>query len=140
MASLIWNHACTVGVQSIDDQHGVLLDALNELRLALLHGEDSKTVRAMLKRATELMRLHVESEDKLLAQHGFPGLAAHRAEHQRLLGRLKQYEIRYEQRNADSVYELVEYLRKWFTAHTGASGREYGPWLQESRLQNNRVQ
>lgn len=140
MASLIWNHSCTVGVQAIDDQHGVLLDALNELRLALLKGAEGQTVGSLLTRVAKLMRLHVESEDKLLAQHGFPGLAAHRAEHQRLLGRLKQYEIRYEQRNADSVYELVEYLRKWFTAHTGASGREYGPWLQENRLQNNRVQ
>ena len=139
MASLIWNHSCTVGVQAIDDQHGVLLDALNELRLALLKGAEGQMVGSQLTRVAKLMRLHVESEDKLLAQHGFPGLAAHRAEHQRLLGRLKQYEIRYEQRNADSVYELVEYLRKWFTAHTGASGREYGPWLQESRLQNNRV-
>jgi len=135
MASLIWNHACTVGVQSIDDQHGVLLDALNELRLALLHGEDSKTVRAMLKRATELMRLHVESEDKLLALHGFPGLAAHRAEHQRLLGRLAQYDLRFEQRQSASAYELVEYLRKWFTTHTGIAGQKYGPWLQECGVQ-----
>jgi len=135
MASLIWNHACTVGVQSIDDQHGVLLDALNELRLALLHGEDSKSVRAMLKRATELMRLHVESEDKLLALHGFPGLAAHRAEHQRLLGRLAQYDLRFEQRQSASAYELVEYLRKWFTTHTGIAGQKYGPWLQECGVQ-----
>jgi hemerythrin len=135
MASLIWNHACTVGVQSIDDQHGVLLDALNELRLALLHGEDSRTVRAMLKRSTELMRLHVESEDKLLAMHGFPGLAAHRAEHQRLLGRLAQYDLRFEQRQSASAYELVEYLRKWFTTHTGIAGQKYGPWLQECGVQ-----
>jgi hemerythrin len=135
MASLIWNHACTVGVQSIDDQHGVLLDALNELRLALLHGEDSRTVRAMLKRATELMRLHVESEDKLLALHGFPGLAAHRAEHQRLLGRLAQYDLRFEQRQSAAAYELVEYLRKWFTTHTGIAGQKYGPWLQECGVQ-----
>ena len=135
MASLIWNHACTVGVQSIDDQHGVLLDALNELRLALLHGEDSRTVRAMLKRSTELMRLHVESEDKLLALHGFPGLAAHRAEHQRLLGRLAQYDLRFEQRQSASAYELVEYLRKWFTTHTGIAGQKYGPWLQECGVQ-----
>ena len=135
MASLIWNHACTVGVQSIDDQHGVLLDALNELRLALLHGEDSKSVRAMLKRATELMRLHVESEERLLALHGFPGLAAHRAEHQRLLGRLAQFDVRFEQRQSAAVYELVEYLRKWFTTHTGIAGQKYGPWLQKCGVQ-----
>lgn len=129
MAALMWNHSCTVGVQAIDDQHGILLDALNELRMALLQGEECSMVRTMLKRVTELMRLHGECEDKLLARHGFPGLAAHRAEYQRLLGRLAQFNVRFEQRQSDAVYELVEYLRKWFTTHTGVSGQKFGPWL-----------
>jgi hemerythrin len=135
MASLMWNHSCTVGVQAMDDQHGILLDALNELRVALLRGTESHTVRGMLARVTELMRLHVESEERLLARHGFPGLAAHRAEHQRLLGRLAQFDVRFEQRQTAAVYELVEYLRKWFTTHTGVAGQKYGPWLQKCGVQ-----
>ena len=135
MASLTWNHSCTIGVQAIDDQHGILMDALNELRMALLKGTECRTVRMMLNRATELMRMHVESEERLLALHGFPGLAAHRAEHQRLLGRLAQFDIRFEQRQSAAVYELVEYLRKWFTTHTGIAGQKYGPWLQKCGVQ-----
>jgi hemerythrin-like metal-binding protein len=124
MATLIWNHSCTVGVPSMDDQHGILLDALNELRMALLHGAENQTVRPMLARVSNMMRLH-----------NFPGLAAHRAEHQRLLGRLAQFDARYEQRHAGNVYELVEYLRKWFTTHTGVAGQKYGPWLQKCGVQ-----
>jgi hemerythrin len=135
MASLIWNQSCTVGVQAMDDQHGILLDALNELRVELLHGAECRTVRTMLKRVTELMRLHVESEERLLAMHGYPGLAAHRAEQQRLLGRLAQFNVRFEQRQVGAVYELVEYLRKWFTTHTGIAGQKYGPWLQKCGVQ-----
>jgi hemerythrin len=99
--------------------------------MELLKGAEGKIVRSMLRRVTELMRLHVESEDKLLALYGFPGLAAHRAEHQRLLGRLSLYDTRFEPRQSDSVFELVEYLRRWFTTHTGISGQKYGPWLLE---------
>jgi hemerythrin len=135
MASLTWNHSCSVGVQSMDDQHGILMDALNELRMALLKGMDCRAVRGMLSRVTELMEMHVESEERLLAMHGFPGLAAHRAEHQRLLGRLAQFDVRFEQRQSDAVYELVEYLRKWFTTHTGVAGLKYGPWLQQCGVQ-----
>ena len=135
MASLMWNQSCSVGVQAMDDQHGILMDALNELRLELLHGGECRTVRSMLRRVTELMRLHVESEERLLALHGFPGLAAHRAEQQRLLGRLAQFDVRFEQRQTSAVYELVEYLRKWFTTHTGIAGQKYGPWLQKCGVQ-----
>jgi hemerythrin len=131
----MWNSSCAVGVQAIDDQHGILMDALNELRVALLKGMDCRTVRDMLGRVNELMRLHVECEERLLTLHGFPGLDAHRAEHQRLLGRLAQFDIRFEQRQTAQVYELVEYLRKWFTTHTGVAGQKYGPWLQKCGVQ-----
>jgi len=115
----------------MDDQHGILLDALNELRMALLQGAQVKRIESMLTRVADLMRLHIESEERLLKLHGFPGLAAHKAESDRLLGRLAQFEMRFESRQSGAVYELVEYLRKWFTSHTGASGRAYGPWLQQ---------
>jgi hemerythrin len=135
MASLIWNHACTIGVPSIDDQHGVLLDALNELRVALLHGEEARTLRSMISRVNELTKMHIESEDRLLEQSGFPGLEGHRAEHAKLLARLALFDNRFEQRQTASAFELVEYLRKWFTTHTGVSGQKYGPWLQQCGVQ-----
>ena len=119
----------------MDDQHGILMDSLNELRAELLHGGERRTIQTMLNRVTELMRLHVESEERLLATYGFPGLEAHRAEHQRLLGRLAQFNVRFEQRQVGAVYELVEYLRKWFTTHTGIAGQKYGPWLQKCGVQ-----
>jgi hemerythrin len=135
MASLVWNYSGTIGVQAMDDQHGILMDALNELRMALLKGTDSRTVRGMLSRVTELMRLHGESEERLLEMRGYPGVAAHRAENQRLLGRLAQFGIRYEQGQSGAVYEVVEYLRKWFTTHTGISGQKYGRWLMKHGVQ-----
>jgi len=134
MASLLLDHAANVGVHVVDDEHGILLEALNELRIALLKGTDGRIVRAMLTQVTELMRLHGETEERLLEQHGLPGWAGHRAEYQRLLGRLAQYEVRFEQRQAPAVYELVEYLRKWFTTHSGIAGQKYGPWMQRCRV------
>jgi hemerythrin-like metal-binding protein len=130
MASLTWNHTCTVGVQSFDDQHGILLDSLNELRMALLQGVEWSAIRSMLTRSADLMRMHMESEERLLERHAYPGMAAHRSEQQRLLGRLAVLDVRHEPWQMSAVYELVEYLRKWFTAHTGVAGRSYAPWLQ----------
>jgi hemerythrin-like metal-binding protein len=135
MSSLPWNSANHIGVKAIDDQHGILLDSLNELRVALLHGADAKSVATMVRRVANLMRLHIDSEERLLALHGFPGLAAHKSESERLLGRLEQFEVRYEQRQSSEAFALVEYLRKWFTSHTGASGRAYGPWLHKCGVQ-----
>lgn len=135
MATLVWNQACTVGVQAMDDQHGILLDALNELRMALLQGRECREIRGMLARTVELMRMHLESEERLLTMHGFPGVTEHRAEKQRLLGRLEQFNIRFEQRQTPAVYELVEYLRKWFTTHTAKDKRSYGQFFKSRGVQ-----
>jgi len=131
MATLAWNHTSNIGVQAMDDQHGILLDALNDLRTALLQGEEWRSIRSMLSHVAGLMRMHMESEERLLERHAYPGMAAHRAEQQRLLGRLAVLDVRHEPWQMSSVYELVEYLRKWFTTHTGVAGQSYAPWLHE---------
>ena len=39
MALLNWNKKLSVGVESIDDQHKILVDTLNELHHAVMQGE-----------------------------------------------------------------------------------------------------
>jgi len=45
---LTWNHTCSVGVKAMDDQHGILMDTINELRLALVHGGGRDQVSGFL--------------------------------------------------------------------------------------------
>jgi hemerythrin-like metal-binding protein len=87
---LTWNHACTVGVRAMDDQHGILMDTMNDLRLALVRGSGREQVSELLDRLIEFTRMHFWSEEQLMEQHGFPGLAEHRAEHQRMLAQILQ--------------------------------------------------
>ncbi len=138
MATQAWNTAHTAGVEVIDHQHGVLLDALNELRHALKIGADCESVRAQLNRVTELARLHLDSEERLLAQYEFPALEAYQAAHEQLLRTLQAHPVTCDRlsqhKQSDSVYALAEYLRGWFTAHTEAV-HEYGSWLTAHGVQ-----
>lgn len=135
MSPLPWNTQKAAGIRVIDEQHGILLDGLNELRTALKTGEECERVRVLLNRVAELARLHVASEERLLEQHHFPGLAKYRAEHALLLNQLEARPAhcnsgsRY--RQPDSVNELAEFLRSWFVAHVEEAGSAYGPWLLE---------
>ena len=78
VALLTWNRACTVGVRAMDDQHGILMDTLNELRLAAVRGSGREQVSEVLDRLIEFTRMHFWSEEQLLEQYGFPSLAEHR--------------------------------------------------------------
>jgi hemerythrin len=128
---LTWNHACTVGVQAMDDQHGILMDTLNELRQAMMRGGGREQISEVLDRLIEFMRMHFWSEERLMEQTGFPGLAEHRAEHHRILARMLQSAHRVQYGERVQMRPLLCSLRNGYLEHIGGMDRRYGPWLNE---------
>ena len=131
MTLLTWNHTCSVGVKAMDDQHGILMDTINELRLALVHGGGRDQVSGFLKQLIDFPRQHFASEEQLMEQSGFPGVAAHRAEHQRMMEVLRASAQRAQHGEEVQMRMLLCGLRDGFLDHIGGPDQEYGPWLNE---------
>jgi hemerythrin len=128
---LTWNHACTVGVKAMDDQHGILMDTLNELRLAMVRGWGREQVSELLDRLIEFTRMHFWSEEQLMEQTGFLGLAEHRAEHHRLLAQILQLAHRLQHGEAVHTSDSLCFLHDWFIDHLEGLDQQYGAWLNE---------
>lgn len=131
MTLLTWNHGCTVGVRALDDQHGILMDTLNELRLALVRGQGHEQVSEILERLIALTRMHFVSEERLLEHYGYPDLEAHRAEHERLLVGLRESALRSQHAEAVALRPLLRFLRSWYEDHIEGADQQYGRWLNE---------
>jgi hemerythrin len=126
---LTWNHACSVDVRAMDDQHGILMDTTNELRLALVRGGGREQVSEILDRLIEFTRMHFWSEEKLMEDSAFPGLAEHRAEHHRLLAEMMQSAHCLQYGEAVQTRSLLCALRDGYLVHIDSVDRLYGPWL-----------
>ena len=131
MALLTWSYASSVGVRAMDDQHGILMDTMNELRLAAVRGLGREQVSEILDRLIEFTRMHFWSEEQLMEQYHFPGCAEHRAEHQRILAQILQSSHRVQHGEQMQMRPLLCFLQDSFTEHTESMDREYGPWLNE---------
>jgi hemerythrin-like metal-binding protein len=128
---LSWSHECIVGVESMDDQHAILMDALNELRLSLVHGSERKKICKQLERLVEFTQMHFENEEQLLIQEGFPGLPEHRAAHKLLLSQI-QAKLEHAKHNETVEFQpLVHFLRSWYLDHVQGLDQSYGFWLNE---------
>ena len=128
---LTWSHECIVGVQAMDDQHGVLMDTLNELRVMLVRGADRRDICLQLERLIEFTQMHFQSEEQLLLQQGFPHTDEHRTAHQALLTKLY---MALEQLNHDEVVHfssLLQFLPGWYMEHVEQLDQPYGIWLNE---------
>lgn len=131
MALLAWNHTNTVGVRAMDDQHGILMDTLNELRLTTVRGSGREQVSEVLDRLIEFTRMHFWSEEQLMERYGFPSFNDHRSEHQRLLAQILQSSHRVQHGDKMQMRPLLCFLREAYVEHIDGMDREYGPWLNE---------
>ena len=131
MTLLTWSHECIVGVEAMDDQHGVLMDTLNDLRLMLVRGTDRREVSLQLERLIEFTQMHFQSEERLLRQHGFPEANEHESDHQHLLGKL--YTALEQVNHEDGIHlsSLLEFLPSWYLDHVEKQDQPYGAWLNQ---------
>lgn len=115
----------------MDDQHGILMDTMNELRLAAMSGRGREQVSELLDRLIEFTRMHYWSEERLLEQSGFPRLAEHRAAHQSLLAQMLELAHRLQYGDGAEMHAVLEQLREGYIGHTEGMDQAYGPWLNE---------
>jgi hemerythrin len=128
---LTWSHDCIIGVQAMDDQHGVLMDTLNELRRMLVRGTNRRDICLQLERLIEFTQMHFHSEERLLKQQDFPGVEEHRTAHNALLARL--YTALEQVNREDPVHfsSLLEFLPAWYHEHVEEVDQPYGQWLND---------
>jgi hemerythrin-like metal-binding protein len=113
----------------MDDHHGILMDTINELRLALVRGCGREKACALLDQLIEFMRMHFYSEEQLMEQTGFAELGKHRAEHHRMLAGILQAAHRLQYGEAFELSPLLCELHDGFLQHIDGMDQAYGPWL-----------
>jgi len=131
---LTWNNACTVGVNAMDDQHGIVMDTMNELRLAMVCGCGREQVSKLLDQMIEFTRTLFCSEEQLMERTGFLGLAAHRAARHRIAMQTLQSAHRFQHSEAVQTSDFLCFLHDWFIDHVEGLDQEYGPWVNKHGL------
>jgi hemerythrin len=128
---LTWNRVSSVGVRAMDQQHGVLMDTLHDIRQAVMQGAGRERVTRELSRLLEFTRQHFLSEERLLEQMGFPALEHHREAHARLLKQLQSLLERAKHGNGAQMQAAAVAPREWFVDHIEQMDANYGEWLNE---------
>jgi methyl-accepting chemotaxis protein len=128
---LTWNHACSASIRAKDDEHSILMDAINELRLALGLGCGREKMSELLDQFIEFARMHFRSEEQLMEQTGFAGLEKHRVEHHRMLAEILQAAHRLQYGEPLHLRPLLCGLLDGFLNHIETMDQKYSPWLRQ---------
>jgi hemerythrin len=119
----------------MDDQHGILMDALNELRLAVSHGSGREQIAEIFDRLIEFTRMHFCSEEQLMEQAHFETLADHRASHHKILAEMLQVARQFQYGEGPHAGQSLSTMREHFVRHIEEVDIRYGPILNRLGVQ-----
>jgi len=128
-----WKPEYSVEIDSIDKQHQALVSIIGHLQEAMLEGKTKQVVSPLFAAMNQYTKYHFDYEERLLEENGYPGLESHRAEHARLIERLKELENKYLQGSLHAGAPLMQFLRTWLFDHICVHDRQYGAYLKQSR-------
>jgi hemerythrin-like metal-binding protein len=128
---MTWNDKLSVGVQTLDNQHTVLIETLNDLHAAMMKGQARAVAGKILNDLVAYTVEHFASEEAAMEQTKYPGLSTHRLAHQELTKEVGGYVARLEKGDITLGVHLLSFLSDWLTKHIQGEDKKYGPWLNE---------
>lgn len=127
-----------LGIDAMDAQHQRLFRLIERFRQTaenhLLDNVGINATREALEQLLEYTRLHFASEEKLLAQKRYPGLAAHRAKHRELEAGVVTLldEIRaHKSRTTPLKLNLLATI--WLMEHIAGDDKDYAQFVLSGR-------
>ncbi len=126
-----WKDEYSVGIESIDNDHKMLLKLINQLQTSSLYYTGEDFDKEALNELIEYTKFHFAREEKMMEENGYPDFEAHRQQHrdmtEEVISRVKAYEADSEK----TVDDLLDYLKKWLINHINGTDQKYSSFLRD---------
>ena len=130
MATFSWNETFSVGIGSIDEQHKRLVSLVSGLFDAMSQGKGAQVLANVLTTLVEYTKTHFRYEESLMQTHGYPGLAAHKAEHDQLAAKANDLLERFKTGSTTISVQTGNFLKEWLVGHMLGADKKYSSFLQ----------
>ncbi|OAN58035.1 bacteriohemerythrin [Magnetospirillum moscoviense] len=136
MPIIEWCEEYQLDLPTIDKDHREMVEYCNQYLIAVDRGAPLEELAGLLDRLILRTKAHFIAEERLLDRHGYPGLALHKADHDRLLVQAETLRDRFDQADEDDaathqlVTETSQFMREWLLDHVRVNDRPFKPFLR----------
>lgn len=131
MKRLDWDGSLNVQVEEIDEDHRRLVDLFNLLSAAVETASDAQYIEALLEEMVSCTVWHFRHEERLMLQFDYPGIAAHKQEHEELVTSAQSLQQMLLESGQRIAMKEITFLEKWLTGHILGADMELGGYLAE---------
>lgn len=132
MPIMNWNQGLDVGVPTMNNEHKILLQLMNELYDQNQAGAPHAVLVATFRELGRQTVRHFEDEERFMADIGFEGLERHKIIHKQLVQSFVEHRDAFERTGMGRVPDGVfHFLKIWLTSHIMGIDVKYGRAAQE---------
>ena len=108
-----WNQRYSVGIGSIDAQHQSLFAIAAELHSAMVTGQGKAASGKILDRLIQYTVSHFAHEERLMRLCDYPGMTAHKMQHDALTGKVRKFQSEFQAGRAAITVDMLQFLKSW---------------------------
>lgn len=135
MLTMTWDPSFVTGIKTIDQQHRQLFQVIAELHQELHGPHNLHAMREVVKGLAHYIRTHFTYEEGLMAEHGFPDLAPHQAQHVHFVRKVEEFERMLQEKDPQVDREISAFLRQWLSEHILGTDKHYVTYLKERGIE-----
>jgi hemerythrin len=129
-----WNSSYATGIGSIDAQHQALFQTAAMLHQGMVAGKGKAALGSILERLVRYTESHFAHEERLMSVHNYPGLAAHKVQHDTLCRQVREFQEQFQSGQATITVQLLHFLKNWLVEHIQGSDLKYAPFLAKKAV------
>jgi len=128
-----WSDSYSMGVKLIDDQHKGLLNYVNDLfnHASGNEVEERAYFKEVINQAVQYIKMHFQTEEKLMASTKFPGYANHKKTHDDFTLMVVKSVKDFESGKRLVLEKFAYFLKDWVLTHVAVVDRQYAEYFRK---------
>jgi hemerythrin-like metal-binding protein len=121
-----------VNIASCNSQHQQIMGYINTIHRKVKHGENLSQIVPVLKDLASFTVNHFANEEKMFAAYNYPAEDAHKAIHEKLLGKVTAILESVDNGEEINLIDVLKFLRSWLIDHIRGEDMKYKSFLNEN--------
>lgn len=131
MAFFEWSPKLSVGLETVDRQHRMLIGYINELDEAVSQRKHMDTLRRIMIGLRNYTKVHFAFEEAMFKVYTYEQGADHTHGHRSFVAAIAQFEDRQASGDPAVAVQLLEFLKAWLSDHILIEDKAYSAVLIE---------
>jgi len=129
MKLIEWNENLSVKINSIDEQHKVLIDMINDFYEKINNKASNELISELINKMKSYTIVHFGTEEKYFKKYNYPAFKIHKKEHDYFVDKVVDLEKRYNDGKMILSVEITNFLKDWLIKHIQGTDMKYTNFL-----------